>query len=65
MNHVKLAENLAYLRRKKGVTQETVADFLGITKASVSKWETGLSLPDIAQLPKLASYYGFCKTTVF
>lgn len=54
---MKLSENLVYLRRKKGVTQETVADFLGITKASVSKWETGLSLPDIAQLPKLASYY--------
>lgn len=57
MNNIKLAENLVYLRRKKGVTQETIADFLGITKASVSKWETGLSLPDIAQLPKIASYY--------
>ncbi len=57
LNNIKLAENLVYLRRKKGVTQETVADFLGITKASVSKWETGISLPDIAQLPKLASYY--------
>ena len=57
LNHIKLAENLVYLRRKKGVTQEIVADFLGITKASVSKWETGISLPDIAQLPKLASYY--------
>ena len=54
---MKLAENLVYLRRKKGVTQETLADFLGITKASVSKWETGLSLPDITQLPKIASYY--------
>ena len=57
MNHIKLAENLVNLRRKRGVTQETIANFLGVTKASVSKWETGLSLPDIAQLPKLASYY--------
>ena len=57
MNHIKLAENLVNLRRKKGVTQETIANFLGVTKASVSKWETGISFPDIAQLPKLASYY--------
>ncbi len=57
MNDIKLAENLVNLRRKRGITQETIADFLGVTKSSVSKWETGLSLPDIAQLPKLASYY--------
>lgn len=53
----KLTANLAALRRKRGITQETVADFLGVTKASVSKWETGLSMPDITHLPKLASYY--------
>ena len=41
MNHTKLAENLVNLRRKRGVTQETIANFLGVTKASVSKWETG------------------------
>ncbi|MBR4026226.1 MAG: helix-turn-helix transcriptional regulator [Lachnospiraceae bacterium] len=57
MNNIKLAQNLVSLRRKRGITQEVIADFLGVTKASVSKWETGLSLPDILQLPKLASYY--------
>lgn len=57
MNHIKLAENLVNLRRKRGITQETIANFLGVTKASVSKWETGISLPDITQLPKIASYY--------
>lgn len=58
MSEIKLGDNLAYLRRKKGITQEVLADFLGVTKASVSKWETGLSMPDIVQLPRLASYYG-------
>lgn len=57
MKQLKLADNLISLRRKRGITQEIIADFLGVTKASVSKWETGLSMPDIAQLPKLASYY--------
>lgn len=57
VKNLKIAENLIYLRRKRGITQEVLADFLGVSKASVSKWETGLSLPDVAQLPKLASYY--------
>ena len=47
-----MAENLTHLRRSKGITQEKLVDFLGISKASVSKWETGQSLPDIAQLPR-------------
>ncbi len=41
MKQVKLAENLVFLRHKQGVTQEEIAHFLGVTKASVSKWETG------------------------
>lgn len=57
VKNLKIAENLVHLRRKRGITQEVLADFLGVSKASVSKWETGLSLPDVAQLPKLASYY--------
>ena len=37
MNQVNLAGNLIRLRHEKNVTQEQLADFLGITKASVSK----------------------------
>ena len=40
MKQFKIGENLITLRRKRGVTQETIAEFLGVTKASVSKWET-------------------------
>ncbi len=58
MNCLKIADNLTALRRERGVTQEVVADFLGVSKASVSKWEKGISLPDVAQIPRLASYYG-------
>ncbi len=57
MSQFHLAENLTQLRRNKGITQEKLADFLGVSKASVSKWETGQSLPDIAQLPRLAAFY--------
>ena len=58
MDTLNLAENLIRLRREKEVTQEEVASFIGVTKASVSKWETKQSLPDILLLPVLASYYG-------
>lgn len=58
MKCLNIAENLVRLRHERGVTQEVVADFLGVTKASVSKWEKGVSLPDVTQLPKVASYYG-------
>lgn len=57
MNTLHLSENIAYLRKKNKLTQEQLADFLGVTKASVSKWETGQSMPDISLLPKLAAYF--------
>lgn len=57
MNTLNLSENLVRLRHEKGVTQEEVAEFVGVTKASVSKWETRQSIPDVMILPLLASYY--------
>lgn len=56
MNTLQFADNLTRLRREKKVTQEELADFIGVTKASVSKWETRQSLPDILILPQLASF---------
>lgn len=43
MEHIHFSENIMILRKKKKVTQEQLADFCGVTKASVSKWETGVS----------------------
>lgn len=54
---LKLSDNIVRLRHKKGITQEELANHIGVTKASVSKWETGLSLPDILLLPVLASFF--------
>ena len=44
-------------RSRIGLTQEELAGHLGITKAAVSKWECGQSMPDIMLLPKLASLF--------
>ena len=57
MNALNLAENIIRLRHDKKITQEQLADFVGVTKASVSKWETKQSLPDILLLPQLAAFF--------
>lgn len=57
MNFLHFSENLIRLRHEKNLTQQQLADFLGVTKASVSKWETKQSLPDLLILPKLSSFF--------
>lgn len=52
-----LSENLKKYRILKNLTQENVAEYLGITPQSVSKWERGDSYPDITFLPALANIF--------
>ena len=58
MDSIHFAENLINLRREKKVTQEQLAEFCGVTKASVSKWETRQTIPDVLLLPRLAAFFG-------
>ena len=51
---MKLSETIRSRRGALGLTQEQLADTLGVTAAAVSKWENDLSLPDMALLPALA-----------
>lgn len=57
MNLLHISENLIKLRHEKKVTQDEIALFLGVTKASVSKWENEQSMPDIQLLPQIAVYF--------
>lgn len=57
MDRLHLAEQLIYLRHERKITQEQLADFIGVTKASVSKWENRQSLPDMTLLPQLATFF--------
>ena len=54
---LKIGENILQKRKERGITQEELAEFMMVTKASVSKWETGQSYPDILLLPKLATFF--------
>ena len=60
MNDIKLviAENIASLRQQNGMTQSALAEKLNYTDKAVSKWERGESLPDVAVLVAVASFFG-------
>ncbi len=49
------AENLKKIRKDKGYTQEALAEKLNVVRQTVSKWEKGLSLPDVDMLSKIAN----------
>ena len=48
MNQQKTGELLKHLRKEKGLTQEQLAEKLGVSNRSVSRWENGTTLPDIS-----------------
>lgn len=53
-----LGEKMSSLRRSKGLTQDDVAEKLGVTPQAVSKWENDVSCPDIMLLSSIAEMYG-------
>ena len=58
MDAQKTGTYLAMLRKTRGMTQQEVADQLGVSNKTVSKWESGGGFPDITVLPALAELYG-------
>ncbi len=54
---MEFAEKLTFLRRRAGMSQEQLADQLGITRQSVSKWESGASVPELAKLIAIADFF--------
>lgn len=58
MDRLNLSDNIIRLRRERRITQEELADFLGVSKAAVSKWENAQSTPDLMLLLELSAYFG-------
>ncbi|MBR2549378.1 MAG: helix-turn-helix transcriptional regulator, partial [Clostridiales bacterium] len=54
---IRLSENIRSLRKEHKLTQEQLADALGVTVGAVYKWETGLSMPEIRLLMELADLF--------
>ncbi len=58
MAMIKINEQIAFLRKQRGLTQEELAGALGVTNQAVSKWESAQCCPDIQLLPDIADYFG-------
>lgn len=54
---MQLGETICALRQKAGLSQSELADALGVSRQSVSKWETGAAVPDLDRLVKLAALF--------
>jgi transcriptional regulator with XRE-family HTH domain len=57
MNIISVGQNIRKLRDERNITQQQLADSLGVTSQAVSKWECGTTVPDIAMLPEIADYF--------
>lgn len=58
MNHLAICKNIAKYRKEKKMTQDDLAERIGVSPQAVSKWENGVSCPDIAYLPEIAEVLG-------
>ena len=57
MDQIKVGAFLKDLRREKGITQEQLAEELGVSGRTISRWENGNNMPDISLLVEIAEYF--------
>ena len=53
-----IGETIARLRRERGMTQEALAESMGVSPQTISKWENSITCPDVSLLPVLADFFG-------
>lgn len=62
---IKMGEKIRTLRKQKNISQEVLAQFLGVSFQAVSKWESGVAMPDITLVPAIASFFGVSTDELF
>lgn len=55
--NIKLGEKIRTLRKARNISQEVLANYLGVTFQSVSKWEKGETMPDVTMIPAIACFF--------
>ena len=54
---LKMGRNLRVLRQTKDLTQEELAEAIGVSPQAISRWENDVALPDVARLPGMADFF--------
>ena len=62
---IKIGEKIKLLRKQKDISQEVLAQYLGVSFQAVSKWENETTMPDITMIPVLASFFGVSTDELF
>lgn len=55
--NIQIGEKIRALRKERNLSQEILAQYLGVSFQTVSKWENGTTMPDIALIPAIASFF--------
>lgn len=63
--NIRMGEKIRSLRKQKNVSQEILAQYLGISFQAVSKWENGTAMPDVTMIPALASFFDVSTDELF
>ena len=52
-----IADRIQYLRKQRGLSQEELADMVGVSRQSVSKWESEQSIPDLEKIITMSDFF--------
>ncbi len=62
---INIGNKIKTLRKQKDISQETLANYLGVSFQAVSKWETQVAFPDVTLIPAIASFFGISTDELF
>jgi len=65
MNTTTIGKNIKNLRDERGMTQQQLSEIFGVSYQTISKWESGITCPDISLLPDIADYFEVYIDTLF
>lgn len=63
--NIRLGEKIRTLRKQKNISQEVLAQYLGVSFQAVSKWENGDNLPDVTMIPAIACFFDVSTDDLF
>lgn len=63
--NIRMGEKIRSLRKQKNISQEILAQYLGVSYQAVSKWENGTAMPDVSMIPAIASFFDVSTDDLF